>query len=592
MDNGLTFSVGDFQYHYGLSFLLSLALAILVVFLFSMSRFGEPTIKKNDDDLITQLLPKYLATPEEYSRALILYVTTLIGIVVVLSLLGPRAIAIGAKDTKDVVAPDTLPLFIALIIVGMLPTVPWLQELELHLRRFAHERAYIPRAARAIAEQLASADFDFQIYVPAPILNSPAMRGVNATDFSAPRDTVEYSWARLSCILYQLRRMQDAGLIGQLDGEVLDQYAKDFDNLALKRKALEDDIAIYRQIKTTNQYYTDEDLHRTIRKALRQLYILLACAVRLKLGDNSDTNSGLRPFGFLLHTAAAIAEGNRNVMIVGLAMMTCCIFIMVYVAIGIEWLFAGSNLWHSSDEFPKAPYEPFKLAISGVLAHGAAIFVAERMRRRRLEKQRWFAKTSTVPRRNPANYILVAVVSGAAGYVMLYLWGLLFGGLSIALAIGVAPFALLPAVTGGFYVFHLDSVDLDSRPSRLWEMGPQALATGFCAFAADSAARALSGAGFVPDMVLFNAALGLVIGASLAWYIPDAAAANKYDPIADVLAARISSLKAAAAKKYGSEDAAERWVEKPNSALNDRPPKGVVADIAMYEKAVTLLNVA
>ena len=583
----LTVSIGKNCLSYDPAFLLTLAMAVFVVFLFSISKFGESTIQKNDNDLITQLLPKYLATPEEYSRALILYVTAMVGIVVVLSLIGPSVLAFGSSNIP---APNALPLFIALVIVGMLPNVPWLQELERQLRRFAHERAYIPRAARATAEQLASAEFDFQIYKPTHILNSPAMRGVVVADFSAARDSIEYGWARLSCMLYQLRRMQDAGLIEQLDGEVLDQYAKDFENLALNRRSMEDDIAEYRRQKTADVYFDDDELHRSIRKSLRQLYVLLACAVRLQLGDDTDTNSGLRPFGFVLHSAK-IGEGNRNVMIVGLAVMASTIFIAVYGIIGVEHLLA--RIWQPSDDFPKALSEPFIWAISSLLGHGTAIFVADKIRSRRLAKQKWFIKAGPNLKRNPANYVLVAIFSGIAGFCMFYLWTvLLFGAPSAKLAILIAPYSLLPAVTGGFYVFHLDSVDLDSRPSRMWEMGMQAFATAFCGFAAASAAFALSGSDVVIDYVLFYTTLGLVIGGSLAWYIPSAAAGSKYDPIADVLAARIASLKSAAVEKYGSEEAAQQWVERPNPALNDRAPKGVVADIAMYEKAVTLLRAA
>lgn len=565
-------------------------MAVFVVIVFSISKFGESTIQKNDNDLITQLLPRFLATPEEYSRALILYVTTMAGIVVVLSLLGPRVIALGSTNVPD--TPNALPLFIALVIVGVLPNVPWLQELERQLRRFAHERAYIPRAARATADQLASAEFDFQNYKSNHVLNSPAMRGVELADFSAARDSIEYSWARLSCILHQLRRMQDAGLVENLDGEVLDQYAKDFDNLALSRKSMEDDIAEYRRQKATDVYFEDDELHRSIRKALRQLYVLLACAVRLKLRGDNDINSGLRPFGFVL-LSAKVGEGNRNLMIVGLAVMTGTIFVAVYAIIGVERMLASSSFWQPSDDFPKALSEPFIWAISSLLGHGTAIFVAEKIRSRRLAKQKWFVKAGPNSKRNPANYILVAILSGIAGFCVFYLWGVsLFGAPSLKLAIVVAPYSLLPAVTGGFYVFHLDGVDLNSRPSRFWEMGLQALATGFCGFAAASAAYALSDTDVVLDVVMFYVALGLVIGSSLAWYIPRAAATNRYDPMADVLQARIASLKSAALERYGTEEAAQQWVEQPNPALNDRPPKGVVGDITLFEKAVTLLRAA
>src|SRR5688572_25524137 len=158
-----------------------------------MSKFEESTIAKSDDDFISQLLPRYLATPEQYSRAMIIYVAAMAGFVVVLSFLGPRVWSLNATGVPD--APDALPLFIALVLVGFLPNVPWLQQIELRLRRYAHERAFIPKAARATADRLASAEFNYTPYQMTQVLRSPAMRGVEAADFAAPRDTIEYAWA-------------------------------------------------------------------------------------------------------------------------------------------------------------------------------------------------------------------------------------------------------------------------------------------------------------------------------------------------------------------------------------------------------------
>ena len=135
-DKLICITLGEKTYAYDLTFLVSFVLAVLVVFMFSLSKFGETTIERKDGDFISQLLPKYLATPEEYSRALIFYVTTMVAIVVVLSLAGPGIVSLGSTGVPD--APSALPMFAALVLVGVLPNVPWLQELERLLRRFFH----------------------------------------------------------------------------------------------------------------------------------------------------------------------------------------------------------------------------------------------------------------------------------------------------------------------------------------------------------------------------------------------------------------------------------------------------------------------
>src|SRR2546430_9372688 len=80
-------------------FFLCLGAAILIVLLFAMKKFEESTVDASEDAFIAQLLPRYLATREEYSKALVWYVGTLILTVVIFSLLGPRAISLGSSQT-------------------------------------------------------------------------------------------------------------------------------------------------------------------------------------------------------------------------------------------------------------------------------------------------------------------------------------------------------------------------------------------------------------------------------------------------------------------------------------------------------------
>src|SRR5829696_6598356 len=314
----LVIKLGEVTYSYDLAFLASVALAVFVVFLFSIKKFEESTIEKNQDDFATQVLPKFLASPEEYSRALMLYTTAMGGLVVILSFLGPRVVGLGAENVPD--APSALPMFIALVIVGVLPNVPWLQQFEFQLRRFAHRRAFIPKAARAVSDKLSSAEFNFGLYDSELALNSPAMCGVERCDFNAPRDSIEYSWARLSCLLYRFKYMQDAGVPLSFDEEVLTLYANDLEALALSRRSLADEMLKYRQQKLQHPYHSDDELRASIRKTLRKTYLLLGCAVRLKIGTAGETNPALRPFGFILDGGAMRSE-HKDLMIVGLGVM-------------------------------------------------------------------------------------------------------------------------------------------------------------------------------------------------------------------------------------------------------------------------------
>ena len=510
----LTFQFGSVSYSYDLYFLLALALAVAVIYLFSMQRFAQPIVDKAGNDFVTPLLPKYMTTPQEYSRALIFYTTSMIIFVVVLSFLGPRVVALGSTTVPD--APAALPLFIALVLVGVLPNVPWLQQLEMQLRRFAHERAFIPKAARVTADKLASADFDFSRFNSDAVLRSPSMRAVEPGDFAASRDTLEYSWARLSCLLYQLRRRQDTDQVLPFDGDVLEMVAKDFEDIVLRRKSLEDDVTFYRAEKAKNQYYSNDGLQRQIRAMLRRLYLLMGCAVRLQLSSDF-----IGEFGFVLKPDDRMTTSNRNVMTVGLAVMTGCVFVTIYAAIGIAWFASASGLWVPSGSFPQTAWSPFPWALSALLVHGAAIVVADWLRRRIR------SGTGVNWQLNIAHYIYGALFSAVAGFIVNFVWSLIFIGPSLRVATFVLPTMLVPAVSGGFYIFHLDNVELGKRPRPFFEVAPQAIATAFAGFASSTAQYALVDATAPLDFVLLNIFVCTIVGASLAWYIPRAASSSR-----------------------------------------------------------------
>jgi hypothetical protein len=581
------------DHDFGLSLLLdptaivSLAFGIVIVALNSMKSFAEPTLENGEDDFVAQLLPKYLATREEYSRALMWYMASMIGILCAMSVLGPRLF-----DALPAMAQfkQTAPLGFALLLVGLLPNVPWLRDVEWRVRHFWHERAYIPAAARATADTLRASNFDFSAYRSDAVLDSLVMRGIERTDFDAARGSVEHGWARLSCLSYELGRRRDAGEIESLDSGMLDRYQKDLDSISVKRRALENDIAQYRQERARNKFYENAGLRRDITDALRHLYILLACAVRLKAGRTSDINATFRSFGFVLEPSAPPPD-NHDLIIVGLAVMTGSLLALVFAAVAIGSVFEATGLWQPSPHFPNDAVKPFKWAISSLLVQGVAVVTADWIRWRLLQRGRWFALAGQERQPIVANYIRVALGCVLTGYVALYVWNLIFYPVTIELAKGIAAFALLPAATGAFYAYHLDNARLGRRPQRWQEIGLQSLVTALCGLAATPVWLALNanGRGNV-DFIILVTLFGAVMGASLAWYLPKAAAFHRYDPLADAKDARVAMLKAAALERFRNEQSAQWWMAQPHPALGNRTPAAAAADIELFAQVFGLLQ--
>jgi uncharacterized protein (DUF2384 family) len=560
-------------------FIACLSAAIGLVYLFCGQKFAE-RISTGTDDYADQLLPRQLATHEEYSKGFLVYFGTMVATVLVLSLIGPNnLVALGVPLPKDL-SPGAVPIAVALILVGLMPTVPLLLDVEKWLRRYAHERAYIPSAARATAQRLAAADFDFTAY-EGDVLHQPEMRGVEAADFTRPRRSLEHDWARLSCLVYEQKYRRTAGLMDWLDADLLRDYAKDLDTIETAKKSMESDVATYRAEKAKDSSYANEPLRRAIRDNLYKLYILLGCAVRLKKRPNGDIDPALRQFGFKLsHTT--LPPGNDDLKLVGLSIVAISILLLELAA--IELVFFG--LWTPSPVFPEKFYQPFIDTASTITPHLVAIMVADLIRSRAIKNGTWFRRAIS------ANYVRVAVACGLAGYAGLVLWGLAQvraltpDGLLID-----APYALLAMATGGFYVYHLDNAEMHRRPSRLWEVGSQTIVTGMCGLIAASVSfeLILGGASMAVDRIVLTAVIDAAVGIVLGWYLPRAAAA-KSDPLADVKDERVQTLEATALARFGNSAAATDWLEQPNLALDNKSPRAAAVNVDGFEHAVSLLQ--
>ena len=573
----LALDPNDIPYFFG-----ALVVAIAIVFLYSRQRFGESTVETTPEDLMAQLLPKYLATKEEYSNGLLIYIAAMTALLVALSFLGnPVLDLVQLKFTQGAANAIAIPILVALALVGLVPNVPYLKDIEWNIRHFAHQRAFIPAAALATTETLTAAGFDFSQYRDADALAD--MDGVEAEDFERPRGSLLYDWARLNCILYALKARYDS----YLDGDLLKHYEHDVGSIYDRRQELISEVLEFKRKRLENPRYTDEPLRRKLKAALWQLYILVGCAVRLRAGPGADIYQIWRMFGFVLRPVVSPPE-YRDTMLVGLAVMSGSAFAAVYLVFGL----AQTGLWQPSNFFPAKAYETLIWAVSAGMAHGAAIFVSDHIRDDLNTKDRWFFARGSARVANGANYVRIAVGCAVVGYGVLFLWGLLFQPPSLGMAEGVLPFALLPATTGAFYAYHLDNVELASRPPRRWEVALQALATGAVGFVAAGAWLSL---GDVPlagniDYVLLVTSLGAVVGGSLGWYIPEAVSQNRYNPLDEAKKERALSLEAMAAEKFDNFDKAKEWLSTPLALLKDVSPTAAAATIEGYQEAVVLLN--
>ena len=529
-------------------FYFCLIAAVALVFFVCRKNFETLGRGSAEDDYLVRLPPRYLANAREYFRGLCVYVGLMTSAVCVLSLASPKDWTfLGVVDKNwsvlnyifgihvpPEIAYVAAPMTVALLLLGYFPSIPVLKEtldaLEKWFRHLGHERAFIPVAARAMAETLSEADFDFSMYQQNGARSSAEMRCVAPTDFSMPRDSLEYRWARLSCLVYALERDRTLGNRKLIDGLLL-QYATQLDEIEELRRNMENEVAIYRREKSHNADYRDYGLERRIRDALFRLYVLLGCAAR-NTKPYRDGERALQPFGFQL-VGLTYPSDNLRLKLVTIAIMTAGVLLLGYAAVGL----ASRHLWQVSPFFPTTWYQPLFDTASAIALYGCAIFAADLVRTRLIKDGRWWRGGPRAGwRERGACYARLALVCGISGYVGTVLWGLAVSGVTRSWLEATMLLLIVPAVTGWFYVYHLDNAERQMRPSRLREIGWQAAATGICGFFSWTAyLNFLMSDLNLPfdqmmDEILYMTAISTLVGALLGWYIPQAAASTKHAP--------------------------------------------------------------
>jgi hypothetical protein len=555
------------------------------VYLFCRQKFQERIVTESRD-YIYQLLPRQLATSEEYFRGFLIYFGTMASLVTVLSLLGPNNLSALGMKLPDGVNYLILPLDIALVLIGAVPNIPGVMLLEKYLRTYAHQRAYIPDSALATANRLAAADFDFTRY-DGETLQSREMRGVELSDFTQPRGSLRNSWARLCCLVFVLKSCRIEGLTEPLDATMLRDYERDLELIESKKKSMESEIALYRAAKANDRYYSNDDLRHAIRDNLYKLYILLGCAVRLKMQPHDDIDLALSRFGFKLESRTR-ARNTGDLQLIALTVVAITVTIMGFAA---AWL-GRLALWPLSPVFPQTMFQPFIDTAAVLVPHATAIMVADWIRKRAIRKEAWFSGHGSHRRGDVANYIRVGLICGFTGYIGLIVWGLTQQKPTLAGFMIDAPNALLAMTTGSFYAYHLDNAEMGRRPSRVWELGSQTALTGICGlvaacitweviFGTDSAAI---------DKIVLTTIINATVGLTFGYYLPLAAAADQHNPLLDASDERVAALETTAQARLGDHEASS-WLDTPQPGLGDKTPRAAAAaEVEAFAQAIAALN--
>ncbi len=492
-------------------FWVAIGLGCVVTLIFAMNEFEKAT-----PDLPGEFRPAELTTQRQYLTSFVFYVAGLEVLYVAACLLGPRLLAgVSGTEALGIESAATVPLTVALVLIGVLPRVRFLDYIEVSWRRLMHRRAAIPGESLQIVRGLRHLSLARET-IDAHVARA-GERGdgsVVAADLEASPGTAANAWVRLSVLVGRLNSLDTDPLTDDhLDTAFLDRHVGE------RARILGEYEKLARAVGTERGTGAGDDAIPPVAEAhaaaiaalLERVYLFLACALVTR-GPHPGALAEAKIFlGFVPMTEEDWSrETDHALRAIGLSVFI--LFVLVFVAPSVEkWLPSAYQAGWPADPQWAMPY-----AISALLSFGAAILIALKLRRAHLRQRRWFRGTSDYPESPLAtDFLRVGVVAFVGALVALFAFDLCVrGGVEGATLAGlpdrvrsVAPFAITPAVVGLFVCVLLDGAYLER--SKRWTTGVVAVQVAVCAGVAGIA-------GHLQDLNTSNSLLGNTLFAAIA----------------------------------------------------------------------------
>jgi hypothetical protein len=544
------------------------SLGLLVIIIFGVQKFNEPTFQASEEQPETLFAPRFLALPRQYVNALLFYLGCLTAFFLVGSATGAKGFA--GILTDSAIKPESFPLALALIIVGVIPNLKWVQNVELFFRRVAHRRAFIPEGARLMQTRLRGANFDFSKYDKPDILQDDVFRTLNRSDFDAPRNSVEHRWARFTCLIYALRQVDeggsgdadDFGNIAQgLDEAFLSAYRPEYKRLLALHKDLEHRIPRYR--KGTRSDSDIDDLVDALQRALRRTYMFVGCAVRLKYSIDARAIDALARFGFEVKPLLPAPSIFYLIRWAALAMPALVFLtVMATTLVGLAIPQDGSQTLQQT---------ALKWAFSGLLIHGSAAWAAYKLRGHLKLKSEWEGR--------PLQIVTAGIVGAFVGFAAMLGFVAAFGTkpLDFGRVLGLLPWMALPGTTGAFTAFFLDTPINVDRGRRVRE----ALIQGFVTALATYLILTFQGdPNMTTEFKYFIIFVTLLIGGSLGFFLPHCHRELERAPMAVEVQSRIEEFRWEAARILDDDAKVDEWLNQPAPSLRSLTPMAAAKSAA------------
>src|SRR6516225_2584613 len=440
-------------------YLIFLLFGVFSVLLFSSQMMRQPTyLSSESNDPIALFPPQYLPFRAKYRLASVSYAVLLVLIYLIFTLIMdqpgidlPQLGNVKAAPTpaKEVMVDGvrwqikyldpTVPLLLALMLIGVLPRFALIESYEKRLREWVHEIFLIPTLGRTTADRIENAPVDRIENAPVDFMARLAPQLTPAEDEAAgpllPPRTYE-TLLRLSIITSVPETLKAVPSAARFfDSAHLAAYGPRFaaaqtlaDSFCAHIKAATALVNGIASPAAGVALLTDrlKAEHQTLKGEVRFLSLVLAGAILRRTGSEDQINRALAAVG--LEAPPSNVETTAG---------DTAIYVSIWVAIAF-WVWSvvvdGASALSQSDVIASVAEQIIGATIDGVVTffvYAAVLLAAMAYRRRRREVGDW-ADYGEKGFARPTSYFKLALIALATGFCVTFAWrAVLFGAISV-----------------------------------------------------------------------------------------------------------------------------------------------------------------
>jgi hypothetical protein len=576
------------------NFTISVMIAILFIANWGYRRFDVPTFNPDESDPVTLMRPSDLATPPDYTKGVALYIVLLIGGFCALLFLGPPVLQLipGVSDQytgDDLLSPSSFPLFLAIVLTGLVPNAPGLKDVESTLRQVGHRYAGIPSDVQGLANDLAEAHMDNAFYLRKLHLavrdggsGSAPLSYLTPEDLMAEESELRagpwYTWTRLCCLAWGFR----AEIASQHHSTALRKFGEKITAIFDEIAEVAADVEQVRALRGANP---DIEMSFALRDRItclhRRFAVLVVLVALWEMKNETEVRHAFIKIGFIIPSRVA------DIGIGDVGVVTSALLGAALLSLGVIWY-----LWtHYSEIYPQRVVPTTGGLIAALMANTFMQYLIAGMaplyiRAWRISQRKW--------RDRPSDYAITVIWSMFITLMALMITDVVIKTLQGSLTLNFSDliqttaknylyYTPLMIAISFFVLLALKGCNSRCPPSRRYiEGAASGLVMAIIAFFTTIATMGVdldSMARYQVDYVLYVTILAAVSGAIVGAVVPHGyrrAITMEGDSEAQE---RMQKLKAAVRNVLGSRT--EDWMQTPNRSLSNLTPEEAVHFNAM-----------